>query len=363
MESRSRFAVHVAVVLAVFVTLLLLSDACSRSGNGRYVCISGRDTVRAAVSFDFSMYDSHRQGFPVGFEYDLLRRYALAQGCTADVSVNRRDSVDWWSALLDGTVDVIVVEHPDSVISLKKDSVLLSIPSGDYAWAVRGEDTELLGNINVWLGWYRQSDEYRSLRARFFRSYSLPDSIPVEHPGIGCISPYDDEIKKYSGVLGWDWRLLASLIYQESRFSMNIVSDRGATGLMQVRPATARTYGVSDIYDPEENIRAGVMHLKKLQRMFPYPEYDSVNVVKFTLASYNCGEGRIQDCIGFASDNGYDPHQWEQVAEAITLMKRPDGETDVSSLRLGKFSGGQTVLYVRDVLSRYEHYRGLVRPL
>ncbi len=60
----------------------------------------------------------------------------------------------------------------------------------------------------------------------------------------GRISPYDQYIRKYSQQLGWDWRLLASLIYQESNFKTDVTSQVGASGLMQLMPTTAKRFGI-----------------------------------------------------------------------------------------------------------------------
>ena len=73
----------------------------------------------------------------------------------------------------------------------------------------------------------------------------------------GQISPYDDLFKRYAGRLGWDWRLLASIAYQESHFQPQIVAWSGAEGLMGILPATARGLGfdAGDMQDPEKNGR------------------------------------------------------------------------------------------------------------
>lgn len=359
-DSRCRFAVHVAIVFSALLLLLFLAGQCQRMRHGRTVSIPGRDTLKAAVSFKHSMYDSRRLGFVVGFQYDLLQRYGRAQACQMDICVNQRDSVDWWAALSDGLVDILVVELSDSIIPTKKDSLFLSIPIGDYAWVVREDETRLLDNINIWLGWYMQGSEYKKLRTKFFRSYRTPDTLSSDFSQVDVLSPYDDIFRRYAVELGWDWRLLASLVYQESHFSMSTVSRRDASGLMQVLPATAARYGVENIYDPEENVRAGVMHLKRMQKMFPSPEFDSSNVIKFTLATYNCGEGRIQDCMDFAASKRCDWHDWEEVVKVIPLMRR-GREDDLSVLSLGPFNGNQTVQYVYDILNRYEEYRQTVR--
>ena len=99
------------------------------------------------------------------------------------------------------------------------------------------------------------------------------------------ISPYDDLIREYARELGWDWRMLAAVIYQESKFSINSRSSRGARGLMQVMPQTGSIYGVEDLMNPEQNIYAGTSHLRRLQKMFSKYDLPHDELIKFTLAA------------------------------------------------------------------------------
>lgn len=72
------------------------------------------------------------------------------------------------------------------------------------------------------------------------------------------------------------------MIFKESRFSIGAYSRRGATGLMQVMRSTAAVYGITDLFRPEENIKAGTMHLRHIERRYQNMGFDSINVVKFT---------------------------------------------------------------------------------
>jgi hypothetical protein len=82
-----------------------------------------------------------------------------------------------------------------------------------------------------------------------------------------------------------DARLVHAVIEQESNYQARARSKKGARGLMQLMPATARQYGVSNSYDPKSNIEAGVRHLKALMSRLDLP---------VALAAYNAGEGTIQ---------------------------------------------------------------------
>ena len=81
--------------------------------------------------------------------------------------------------------------------------------------------------------------------------------------------------------------LVRAVIVVESAFNPRAVSNKGAVGLMQLLPATARRYGVSDAFDPEQNIMAGVHYLRDLLTRYG-------NNLELTLAAYNAGEDAVE---------------------------------------------------------------------
>lgn len=93
--------------------------------------------------------------------------------------------------------------------------------------------------------------------------------------------------KKY----GIDDSLVKAVIYTESYFNPNATSHKGASGLMQLMPATAEKYGVSDLYNPQQNIIAGIKHLRYLMKLFP-------NNLKHVIAAYNAGENAVNKYKG-----------------------------------------------------------------
>ena len=101
-------------------------------------------------------------------------------------------------------------------------------------------------------------------------------------------SEIDQMIKTTATRFTVDPYLVFLVIEQESRFHTRAVSPKGARGLMQLMPGTARRFGVSRPFDPAENIRGGTQYLKELLSMFN-------GRVDLALASYNAGEGRVLD--------------------------------------------------------------------
>jgi soluble lytic murein transglycosylase-like protein len=98
--------------------------------------------------------------------------------------------------------------------------------------------------------------------------------------------PYGELIHEKARKYDVDPALVAAVIEQESRFKARAQSHRGAKGLMQLMPRTGRWMGASNLYDPEQNIDAGVKYIKYLHRKFN-------GDLKKTIAAYNAGEGNV----------------------------------------------------------------------
>ena len=97
--------------------------------------------------------------------------------------------------------------------------------------------------------------------------------------------PFADLIATVAAAHKVDARLVHAVIEQESNYQARARSRKGARGLMQLMPATARQYGVANSYDPKSNLEAGVRHLKDLLSRLELP---------LALAAYNAGEGTIR---------------------------------------------------------------------
>lgn len=230
------------------------------------------------------------------------------------------------------------------------------------AWAVNKGADKLRTEINNWLSEYRRSTRYAVIYNKYFKNQRSAGIIKDEFFALssGKISVYDEAIKKYSDTIGWDWRLLASLIYQESRFDSHARSWAGAFGLMQLMPSTARRFHVSASSPPDEQIRAGTEFIQWLDRRFRNAVPDPEERIKFILAAYNVGPGHIFDAIALARKEGMDPEVWTGNVEECLLKKSDPKYFRDPVVKYGYARGRETHQYVIQVLKRFEDYKNLI---
>ena len=231
------------------------------------------------------------------------------------------------------------------------------------AWAVKKDSTDLINLINNWIDSIKSTVDFAVIYKKYFTDrYAYKKRVTSKYFSQtgGGISSYDDQIKKYSKNIGWDWRLSASLIYQESQFNPNANSWANAAGLMQLMPSTAKQLGVEDVYNPDQNLKAGFKYLGFLNDLWYDSIPDSVERIKFILASYNVGQGHIADARGLTEKYGGDPDVWDNNVEYYLEMKSNPKYYNDDIVQSGYTSGIETVNYVREILDRYNHYKQLI---
>jgi membrane-bound lytic murein transglycosylase F len=237
----------------------------------------------------------------------------------------------------------------------------ISFPQ-NLAWAVNSEATELKKVIDEWLMQYRKSTRYAVIYNKYFKNQRSASIVKSDHFTIssGKISAYDDHIKEYSEQIGWDWRLLASMIYQESRFDPGARSWAGAFGLMQLMPVTARRFGIQMNSPVKDQINAGTQFIRWLDNRFITSIPDKEERIKFILAAYNVGPGHVFDAIRLADKNGNDSQKWSNGVDEYLLKKSNPRYYQDPIVKYGYCRGTETLKYVNQVLDRYDHYRNVI---
>lgn len=304
---------------------------------------------RITLAEDSPYWDFMQNLKDQGLEFELVR---------ADDSVNLEGTM-LMVAL--GMYDLTVVGNhqitaENSASVGIKSQFILSEPQA-HRWAVRADDQQFFDSLNNFLGNEFRSEKYNVLHAKYFEQQQLKKTGKNRLTQVTSLSPYDDMTQQYSAEYGFDWRLITALMFQESQFNPEANSYAGAQGLMQMIPATAELMGVSDINNPESSIDGGVRYLNYLRTKFE----DAILLqdrMWFTLASYNAGYGRVKRARQLAEKMGLDKDQWFDNVE-IAMMGLGKSYSK-NGQQIPYCQCGQTVVYVREIRTRYFNYIRLI---
>ena len=258
------------------------------------------------------------------FHRSLVQKYAQDKTLDVDIVLCRDLSV--LDSLRAGKLDLVVANDPaDSVLEGLATSRAFADGS---VWAVRDEEVEAIRHINQWITELTASARFNRMQKRYFSGKTV---------SLTSISRYDNILRNSADSIGWDWRLLAAVVYNESRFHNDANSSKGALGLMQIR---SKRYPEEVLLNPSANIAVGSRYLKKLQNMFSDNSADPTEAIKFALAAYNMGEGKVGQLIDKTQEQGLDTSRWDVVKEQL-----PEGH--------------HTRSYVENVLNTYAYYTKL----
>ncbi len=226
------------------------------------------------------------------------------------------------------------------------------------AWVTRKKSSMFRKAVNDWILSVRKKTDYNVIYNKYFenqRNFGIRIKSDFYSLNDKQISKYDNLIKKYAKDINWDWRLLASQVYQESKFDPQAKSWVGAKGLMQVMPNTAKSLEISNLNSPTQSIRGGTQYISWLDERFPGVT-DSIAKIKFILAAYNCGAGHVQDAQLLARDKGLNPYLWTDHVEQMILDLSYPGNFNKPIIKHGYVRGLEPVNYVNEIFERYEHY-------
>lgn len=233
------------------------------------------------------------------------------------------------------------------------------------AWGVAPGKEWLADSINAWISSEKPRSARASLLKRYFELSKVDDSPQTFTIDLsrGYVSPFDDLFRRFASEIGWDWRLIASQGYAESRFDSTQVSWAGARGVMQIMPRTARAYGLEgdEITVNANSIATAVKIISSLEKSLARKVADPVERRKFVVAAYNSGLAHILDAIALAEKTGVNPGVWDgNVAQALLLKSKPEYYND-PVCKYGYFRGRQTVDYVKKVYGVYENIKSKIQ--
>ncbi|MCU0695531.1 MAG: transporter substrate-binding domain-containing protein [Myxococcaceae bacterium] len=330
----------------LFVKEVLVERASPDGGITRPEQLRGRRvTVRASSSYAAT-----------------LAPLAAQHGFTIEPADEDTEVEDLIADVASGAIDLTVADsHFLDAERLTRSDVRAALAlSADrpIAFAVRHDSVKLLAAVNAFVKKTYRGLEYNMIKKRNFENrQSALLARTQDSAKTGSLSPYDGIIKKYSRQYGFDWRLMSAQAWRESQFNPKATSFVGARGLFQVMPATGQEMGFTRLYDADTGAHAGIKYMHWLLKRYE-PSLPLNERVRFSLAAYNAGFGRVEDARRLAVLLGLDPDVWDDnVEKAMGLLAR----SKYARLVKGGFCRCQEpVDYVNVIENKYESFAQLV---
>jgi membrane-bound lytic murein transglycosylase F len=217
-------------------------------------------------------------------------------------------------------------------------------------WIVRRGARDLLRRVNEFFASLTRSGELATLAGQTSgdsRPFEYEQSRVFHEHVLDRLPRYQPWFVEAATQTGIDWRLLAAIGYQESKWSPTASSEDGALGLMMLTPDTAAAMGIKDRADPRENILAGARYFAAVRVRIPerVPEPDRTWLA---LAAYNAGFGHLEDARIIAQSRGLNPDSWIDVRQELPLLAQ---ERWYTRAKRGYARGWEPVQFVDRVKS------------
>lgn len=222
-------------------------------------------------------------------------------------------------------------------------------------WVVSPGAFMLRDRINFFFRKMKATGGFDEIYNRYYADVEVFDYVDMRafHRRLESRLPrFLGPLRKMAVKHGFDWRLIAAMAYQESHFNPRARSRAGAHGLMQLTRRTARSYGVRQLYDPEENLAAGIRHLRKLYDFFDKAR--GRDRLFIAMAAYNVGQGHILDARNLARDRDLNPDDWEVLSRMLPLLSERKYYKDAI---YGYCRGSEPVRYVQQIMIFYDILR------
>ena len=295
--------------------------------------------VRRATAYEDRLEELQKQGYDFNIQLynDLPTEELIQQVASGEIGFTVADS----------NIALLNRRHYPSAIMAHPISDLQHL-----GWAVHPKARQLRNKINSFFTAIKHNGRFNEIYNKYYGDIEEFDFVDLRafHRNVKeNLSRYSPFIKAAAKKYGFDWRLIAAQIYQESHLNPLAKSQAGARGLMQLLPSTARGLDVKDIQNPVENINAGVQHLKNL-----YDRFDKArdaDRLQIALAAYNVGHGHVEDARQLAVKMKLDPNSWESLEKTLPLLRY---RKYYKHAKYGYCRGTEPVIYIKQIMIYYD---------
>lgn len=248
--------------------------------------------------------------------------------------------------------------HFDVAVNFFPDLVVAQELAGkvEYAWGFRSHDNDLRDAADAFIADFRRGGRLARLHDRYFGHVKRINPMAAMRfiEDMRRVLPrFRPLFERAASTTGLDWRMLAALAYQESKWDPLATSHTNVRGIMMLTEETADALGVNNRLDPWQSIMAGSRYLLDLKSRLPdtIPEPDRLWLA---LAAYNLGYGHLNGARQLAPSMKRDPASWYDMKQVLPLMSRPEY---YERLKSGPARGGEAVILVENVRTYYDILR------
>jgi membrane-bound lytic murein transglycosylase F len=252
----------------------------------------------------------------------------------------------------DGNIDYTIADstefafahdvHPDLRIAFDFPG------SQSLAWAASDRYPEFRQQMGTYFAGLNASGELAAVVSRYYgRSddAEFAEAPIFMHHLQSRLPLYKKWFEEAAEQSSQDWRLLAAIGYQESKWNPAAASGSGARGMMQLTMQSATAMKVADTTDARQNILGGARYFHQLYEKIPAHVADP-DRTWFALAAYNIGYGHVEDARVLAQKAGRDPDSWDDVRQFLPLLAQEQWYTQTQN---GYARGWEPVQYVDNV--------------
>ena len=294
-----------------------------------------------------------RRGTSYQERLEALRRDGI------DIKIKLHDNIptdELIQQVAEGIIEVTIADRNIALLNRRyypQIELALAISNEkDLGWAVKPGETRLLNKINLFFNKIKANGKLTEIYNKYYADIDNFDYVDLRKYHIRLktrLPEYSRFIKDAAGRYEFDWRLIAAQMYQESHFNPAAISYAKAHGLMQLSQSTAESLGVEDILAPEQNINAGVRHLRNLYDYFN--KADGLDRLFIALAAYNVGQGHMLDARNLARKMNRDPDKWSSLEETLPLLRY---RKYYKNAKYGYCRGKEPIKYVKQIMIYYD---------
>lgn len=264
---------------------------------------------------------------------------------------------DLFTRLDDQEFDAIVVNEQDFDLARNQHPSLHIVyelsKQAQVTWALPPASGKLAGKLNQFFIEIRRNGTLKKIYERYYGHIKRLDAGHVEdihNKRLKVLPKFRNYFHLAQEQTSLDWRLIAAIGFQESKWDPFATSPTGVRGLMMLTGETADRMGVTNRLDAKQSILAGARYLALLKDTLP-SRIQEPDRTWLALAAYNQGQGHLEDARRIAQAKGMNPDSWADVKQTLPLLAR-GGYKSVT--KYGYARGGEAVIFVESIRNYYD---------